>query len=576
MYSPRAIPLFVLLAAACFFPGCSKSQRQHADTAIAGDINHEKRLASVAALNDQALLAEVAKHADNSPNRTKSIRLAAASKVTDQRLLLDLVKTAPDYFVQSSAIERLADENALADLARNNRDMHLSIAAAKRLADQRLLADLAKHAREPEVRLEAVRILTDQQTLADIAKNDTDHSMADAAMKRLTDQELLAGLAKLSEVPGESEAASKKNDRRRHIRFLAVQRLTDQQALAYVAKIDTDSTVREMAAERLTEQSALAYVAKNDGEEKVRRAAVVNLADQQALAHIATHDKSPNIRVAAANRLNDRKLLADFARQGEHAEVRLAAVWRLADRALLAGIATNDPSEPMRKAASEKLAGLAGGSGNTPPDNAPQNLADLINAGKVRLSARGNGIQRMGIVLIKMFPQTLEIIIPAGTYFVCDDSWVQNMVSTSAVRITLKEDSQNEDVPVACANRRRKVPWSKDTFTLGAAPGDELPKLMAVLGRENVSFAVKQAAVWIVTDNASYDDLSSLVTTHYGSSSQTTSETISKTDAAVAMGICRDAGIDVTTKRIWEQRAIVSEGIAAGELHDWLATPAKR
>jgi hypothetical protein len=87
------------------------------------------------------------------------------------------------------------------------------------------------------------------------------------------------------------------------------------------------------------------------------------------------------------------------------------------------------------------------------------------------------------------------------------------MVTTVEWRDHLTTDGwTNVSVSAACANRPRDVPGSTDSFTVQRSPQQaELARLMPILDKARVPYAVRQAAVWIVTDNANYDDLGILV-----------------------------------------------------------------
>jgi hypothetical protein len=92
----------------------------------------------------------------------------------------------------------------------------------------------------------------------------------------------------------------------------------------------------------------------------------------------------------------------------------------------------------------------------------------------------------------------------------------------------------------------------------------ELAQLMPVLDKAGAGTRVKQAAVWIVTDNADYDDLGILV------SSPGNTRAIGPEATALAMKICADAGIDITKKNIWRDCETIISKLPAGELKKWL------
>lgn len=92
---------------------------------------------------------------------------------------------------------------------------------------------------------------------------------------------------------------------------------------------------------------------------------------------------------------------------------------------------------------------------------------------------------------------------------------------------------------------------------------------MPALGRARVDTATRQAAVWIVTDNADYSDLGILVASQFGFGG---SRVIKELEAAHAMWICDEAGIDITQKAIWKDRRRIISGLKDDRrgLRTWL------
>ncbi|MCP4708975.1 MAG: hypothetical protein GY869_10145 [Planctomycetes bacterium] len=92
---------------------------------------------------------------------------------------------------------------------------------------------------------------------------------------------------------------------------------------------------------------------------------------------------------------------------------------------------------------------------------------------------------------------------------------------------------------------------------------------MPVLDQAQVIYAVRQAAVWIVTDNADYSDLGILVSRSqfqvFGGTRK-----INEYEAARAMKICDEAGINITGKSIWMDRKQILSGLKDGDLKKWL------
>ncbi|HPC94549.1 MAG TPA: hypothetical protein PLU87_06385 [Sedimentisphaerales bacterium] len=187
-----------------------------------------------------------------------------------------------------------------------------------------------------------------------------------------------------------------------------------------------------------------------------------------------------------------------------------------------------------------------------------RDLVSLFEEEKIDVVVRGDDIQEITVRMCKLVPYPLALRIPVGTFFVAVDSSVQNMVTTAESKVRLTSDEwQSVSVAVACANRARKVPRAGDCFMVRRSPPEwQLAQLMPVLAQANVSADVRQAAVWIVTDDADYEDLGILTTSPFGFPARA----ISASDTARAMKICDEAGINIRYKAIWNDRdEIISE-----------------
>jgi hypothetical protein len=205
-----------------------------------------------------------------------------------------------------------------------------------------------------------------------------------------------------------------------------------------------------------------------------------------------------------------------------------------------------------------------------------RDIFDLLAEKKIEITTSGSGIQSVSVRLRRLASHPITVRVPVGTYFVSARQSAQNMVTTAESRIRLTgSDWQNISVPAACANRPREIPGSSDTFTVQRSPHQkELARLMPVLQKATVGYATRQAAVWIVTDNASYADLGVLVSRpsfqSIGARPGGGARMIKEAETARAMRICEEAGIDITRRRIWSDRRIVLQGLADPGLKTWL------
>ncbi|MBI5433580.1 MAG: HEAT repeat domain-containing protein [Planctomycetes bacterium] len=191
----------------------------------------------------------------------------------------------------------------------------------------------------------------------------------------------------------------------------------------------------------------------------------------------------------------------------------------------------------------------------------PRSVFELLAAGELELEPRGSGIDGVHVTVERRVPHELNATFPVGTFFVAGGDY-QNMVATRAATVRIATDGPCEvTVPAACANRTLAVPGTDDTFRLELAPSlGELQALAPLLDQPDISTAIAQAAVWIVTDDANYDDLGALVFTYglgFGGS-----RAIDGAAAATALKLCADAGVDLSKRRIGADVFVLIHGLA--------------
>jgi hypothetical protein len=134
------------------------------------------------------------------------------------------------------------------------------------------------------------------------------------------------------------------------------------------------------------------------------------------------------------------------------------------------------------------------------------------------------------------------------------------------------------DIDVACVDYWKDVPHSFDTFaTLLPPPDDDVTRFMRYLedakdlDYEYTFYNVVQAAVWIITSDSTYSGLGKLVvsSTNFGVTSPST-RMIDEEAAARAMFLVHNAGIDITTKKIWQDREEIIKGLEDQNLVEWI------
>ena len=242
------------------------------------------------------------------------------------------------------------------------------------------------------------------------------------------------------------------------------------------------------------------------------------------------------------------------------------------------------PSVPAKAStppdsASEKVPKTAEADISKTPEPAPSakpydarkgvhNIVDLIENKIVEVEIQGDDITSVSVRMRRLVDYPVTVLVPVGSFFVSANPSAQNMVATAESRVTLNgSDWRTISVSAACANRPRDIPDNGDRFTVMRSPQqEELAVLMPVLNKANANTPTRQAAVWIITDDADYDDLGILV------SFPGNGRVIDAQTTARAMRICVEAGIDITGKNIWRDRETILHNLPDGDLKRWLQT----
>ena len=164
-------------------------------------------------------------------------------------------------------------------------------------------------------------------------------------------------------------------------------------------------------------------------------------------------------------------------------------------------------------------------------------LLALVQAGTISASVAGDAIDFTTVRLTNNSKRDISVTIPIGAYFAASNASVQNMAVRAPKTVTLwAGESTSVSVATACMNINREIPNSNNGFSIYGLNNPRLVRVMEKLKESNASYAVTQAAVWIVTDNPSeYALLNTLVYTDGR-------RAISADDLAKAKEIVRAAG----------------------------------
>jgi hypothetical protein len=197
-----------------------------------------------------------------------------------------------------------------------------------------------------------------------------------------------------------------------------------------------------------------------------------------------------------------------------------------------------------------------------------QTIVDLVEKKLIGVQITGVSMDAIALHVTSISSEPLEILIPAGTYFLAENPSVQNMVARHSANATL-DPGEIVDIKVeaACASLHLAAPGPTDTFAMvRASELPEMGKVIAQLNKTRVDYPVEQAAVWIVTDDASYDELGMLV-----GGSPFGAPLILEEDAVRAMMLVEQAGVDIQKYSIWGDRYALLTEVTDTDLVDWLS-----
>lgn len=194
-------------------------------------------------------------------------------------------------------------------------------------------------------------------------------------------------------------------------------------------------------------------------------------------------------------------------------------------------------------------------------------LYQVMHDNKVIVELTGAGIQHVEGRIKKLAQNgPLTVSVPIGTVFV-PGSGVQEMVTINPTTIDLTQaDYAHFFVDVACSNLHLSIPQESATFQgiYGSPRQNELLQVLQALHRANASYPTIQAAVWIITDNATFDELGTLITTGQR-------RLVGEREAIQAMMVIGDAGVNLGDRAISRDiyRICASPNAAQPGLREW-------
>ena len=106
----------------------------------------------------------------------------------------------------------------------------------------------------------------------------------------------------------------------------------------------------------------------------------------------------------------------------------------------------------------------------------------------------------------------VALSLTPGTYMAASGGGYQNMLVMEALSITLQPGvCASYTLDTCCMNLHLDMPSDGDLFSLGMAQDTQLQALADYCQNHSVRYAVRQAATWILTDNANLADCGTLI-----------------------------------------------------------------
>lgn len=200
-----------------------------------------------------------------------------------------------------------------------------------------------------------------------------------------------------------------------------------------------------------------------------------------------------------------------------------------------------------------------------PPPPA-EHIVDLIARGDLEATASGLDLGSLYLTLVNKTDHPVRVSIPSGTFFRAPNENLQNMVAVGSTIYDVPARGTYETYTSAvCANLFRSIPGrsnARDLYTFERAPEPaELARLIPVLEELRTSqlpppTSYEQAAIWIVSDNATYNQLGILISVPMNRPYEITepdpnARLIKPIDVLDAIDALDRAGIDVRARGIW-------------------------
>ena len=201
-------------------------------------------------------------------------------------------------------------------------------------------------------------------------------------------------------------------------------------------------------------------------------------------------------------------------------------------------------------------------------------LFDALNTRLIEVEARGSDDESVALRIRRTGNEPVLITSPVAMYFEAPNETTRDMVARRDGWVILDEEGWQEwSIRAVGRQRDRDLPTSDDVLAI--RPSSTAPAVEAVLYQIQVgvytvgnsptlcpprTHVVEQAAVWIADADESYRGMESEIAGPRVPPQYAT---------AFALVFVEQAGIDVTTRRVWDDRQTIFRGLRDQGLNSW-------
>ncbi len=140
-----------------------------------------------------------------------------------------------------------------------------------------------------------------------------------------------------------------------------------------------------------------------------------------------------------------------------------------------------------------------------------RDILDLISSGDVTVNPSCGSVQSGTLTVTNNTDRVIAFFVGPGTYMKAKESGYQDMMIMTALKNVVEPHREYSwKVDVSGMNFDRAIPDKRDKFTLERIDGGPLRDMAEYCMANEIPYDVRQAAMWILTDNVSYMDCMTL------------------------------------------------------------------